>query len=170
MSDKNELSSVLIPIVTSGISFISGLFVAYFSNWIGQRNKLNEKRENHIDNILHQFYGPLCALLEENSRIYNEFGPSRFHGLSVETANSRGETWNSLKETVVIPNLKVIRSLIHSYWIIVDVPSKKHLQDLLMHCIAFTEYDKAPNEMYSRFKYNKEWIIKVKEDIKTIRS
>jgi hypothetical protein len=39
-----------------------------------------------------------------------------------------------------------------------------------MHCIAFTEYDKAPNEMYSRFKYNKEWIIKVKEDIKTIRS
>ncbi len=168
MQEKIAHTSYLVPFIISGISFISGIIVSYFSAKISKSHRDKEKIESNIEKQLKEFYGPLRAMLEENSRIYNDFGPKTFQTYSAETAMVKGEIWESLKESVIIPNLKIIRDLIQKNWIISNVSEKKHLKDLVLHCVAFCEYDKSPNEMYTRYKYNNDWLTQIDADIKNL--
>jgi hypothetical protein len=169
MAQTTDSMSSLVPIVALGVSFVSGLLVAYFSGWVAKKNRQVEKATDNLQTQLNEFYGPLRALLAENTQVYEEFGPGRFQGRAATTANSRGATWNSLKETVLVPNLKSIRILIQNNWIRSDIAEKRHLRDLMLHCVAFCEYDKAPNEMYQKFKYKKEWVESIDRDIALLK-
>lgn len=104
-------------------------------------------------------------MLSENNTLYYEFGPPRFIGKSPEIAASLGEGWNSIKKTVIKPNLQSIRILIQKYWIQVEAKEKIYLQELLLHCTAFCEYDIAPNEMYDKYKYKNNWKIDLEKEI-----
>ena len=147
----------IISIIAIAISVLSAIAVTYLSAWVTYRNDKRNRRREYINNLLQEFYGPLLSVLTENTTLYKEFGPPTITGKPVEIACANGERWNSIKADVIIPNLQFARSLLQKYWIQIDIGKKQYLKDLMLHCTAFSEYDKAPNEMYSKYKYDTKW-------------
>ncbi len=161
----NEQMTNIISIIAIIISVLSAIVVTYLSTWVTYRNDLRSKKRERINKLLEEFYGPLLAILNENSTLYNEFGPLTIKGKPPEIASANGDRWNSIKNDVVIPNLKYARTLLQKYWIQIGIDKKIYLKELMLHCTAFCEYDSAPNEMYYRYKYNKDWIDYLKTEI-----
>ncbi|MCD1656047.1 hypothetical protein K7J14_15210 [Treponema zuelzerae] len=166
---NDDQMSNIIALIAIAISVLSAIAVTYLSAWVTYRNDKRNRKREYINNLLQEFYGPLLSVLTENSTLYKEFGPPTIIGRSVEIAAANGDRWNSIKEDVIIPNLKFARSLLQKYWIQIDIGKKQYLKDLMLHCTAFSEYDKAPNEMYSKYKYDTNWYSKLANEIEEVK-
>lgn len=165
MTNENMNITNIISVIAIIISVLSGLAVAYFSAWIINRNDKTTRHKENVKQLIELFYSPILSMLSENNTLYYEFGPPKFLGKSPETAASLGEGWNSIKKTVIKPNLQSIRILIQKYWIQVGAKDKIYIQELLLHCTAFCEYDMAPNEMYEKYKYKRTWKNDLEKEI-----
>ena len=159
----------LIAIVALVVSIISGLAVAYFSAWVSMKYQRRTREFESRQELIEGFWGPLISILTENEMLYREFGPPSFLGKPVEIATAKGEAWNSIKENVVVPNLSSARSLIQKYWLQSSASEKVYLQELFFHCTAFSEYNQAPNEMYSRYNYKVEWKAAIEKEAERIK-
>ena len=160
----------LIAIVALVASFVSAVGVATLTVWLTARNSRTELRRQRTKDLLENFYGPLSAILIENSVLYEGFGPKRFLGRSPEVAFALGEAWTSIKESVVLPNLQEVKRLIQRYWVPSGAKTKKYLAALMLHCTAFCEYDKAPNELYKNYKYDPDWLKSIEQEISRLRA
>lgn len=162
---NDDQMSNIISIIAIVISVLSAIIVTYLSAWVKNRNDKRNKKREYINSLLEKFYGPLISILTENSTLYIEFGPSTITGKPIEIASANGDRWNSIKKDVIIPNLKISRSLLQKYWIQIGIDKKAYLRELMLHCTAFCEYDSAPNEMYYKYKYKSEWLSLLKVEI-----
>jgi hypothetical protein len=128
-----------------------------------KRRYIREKNESIITN----FYNPICSLLLENSKLYSNFGPETFNKFDLDKRAEAGELWESIKVEALIPNLTSIRGLLiqHQYFHS-NSTIRMVYSDLQLHCLAFTLYNKNPNEMYWKYKFNKNWIDAIDQDKK----
>jgi hypothetical protein len=157
-------TSNIISIIALIVSILSGIAVAFFSAWITSKYQSKIKAMDSTKRLIEDFYSPVLSILTENEMLYKEFGPNKFIGRTAEVANAKGETWNSLKDKIVKPNLMLIRQLIQKHWIQSEAENKSYLKELFFHCSAFCEYDDSPNEMYSKYKYKPEWKTLIKNE------
>lgn len=169
MEPDNLNTANIVSIIALIVSIISGLAVAFFSAWITSKYQSKIKAMDSRKKLIEDFYGPLLSILTENEMLYKEFGPNKFIGRTAEVANAKGETWNSLKDKVVKPNLMQIRQLIQKHWLQSEAENKNYLKELFFHCSAFCEYDDSPNEMYSKYKYNPEWKTLIKNESDSLK-
>jgi len=161
--------SEIISIIALVVSILSGIAVAYFSSWISTKFQKETKAKDALSKLVEEFYGPVLSILTENEMIYREFGPPKFIGHLPEVTDAMGASWKSLKNTVVKPNLKLIRQLIQKHWIQSKAEEKVFLKELLFHCSAFIEYDESPNEMYSKYKYKQQWKEQIKQEAESLK-
>jgi hypothetical protein len=154
---------MLTLIITSLVSIL----VAWFSFFLGVINTKRGHYREKSEYIITNFFNPICSLLFENTKLYSNFGPKTFSDFDLDKRAEAGELWESIKEEAIIPNLNSIRKLLiqhqhfHSNRTIKTIYS-----NLQLHCLAFTLYNKNPNEMYHKYKFNKDWIETIEQDRK----
>jgi len=149
------------------ITNIVSIFVAWFSFFLGVLNTKKRYIMEKNESIITNFYNPICSLLLENSKLYSNFGPETFNNFNLDKRAEAGELWESIKVEALIKNLNSIRGLLiqHQYFHS-NSTIKIVYSELQLHCLAFTLYNKKPNEMYKKFKFNKDWIEAIENDRK----
>ncbi|WP_432187120.1 hypothetical protein [Streptomyces sp. Tue6028] len=102
-------------ILTVGLAFIS--YLATYLN--GLRLAQREARLTRVNVQLSDFYGPLFALMEANSRVYDTFsemyarpdGRDPFHH-DIPPTEQELARWRTWASTVFIPNIQAMRDVV----------------------------------------------------------
>jgi hypothetical protein len=123
-------------VVTIGLAF-AGYVVTYLN---GLRLSQRTERLARVNRQLSDFYGPLFALTEANSRTYRAFyerharpgGRSPFDDETPPTAEELTE-WRLWVGTVFLPNIQAMRDLVIQRADLLDEPE---MPPLLLHLCA----------------------------------
>ncbi|MFF1768524.1 hypothetical protein [Streptomyces sp. NPDC058249] len=123
-------------VVTIGLAFV-GYVVTYLN---GLRLAQRQERLARVNRQLSDFYGPLFALTEANSRTFGAFverharsdGRSPFVHETPPTEEELTE-WRLWVTTVFLPNIKAMRDLVIKH---ADLLSEPEMPPLLLHLCA----------------------------------
>ncbi|MDX3246584.1 hypothetical protein [Streptomyces sp. ME18-1-4] len=123
-------------VVTIGLAFV-GYVVTYLN---GLRLSQRHERLARVNRQLSDFYGPLFALTEANSRVFGAFmeGNARADGRSPfahETPPTEAELaeWRLWVTTVFLPNIQAMRDLVIKH---ADLLSDADMPPLLLQLCA----------------------------------
>ncbi|MEW2509451.1 hypothetical protein [Streptomyces sp. NPDC046870] len=123
-------------VVTIGLAFV-GYVVTYLN---GLRLSQRQERLARVNRQLSDFYGPLFALTEANSRTFSAFverharpgGKSPFAHEPPPTPEELTE-WRLWVTTVFLPNIQAMRDLVIKH---ADLLSEPEMPPLLLHLCA----------------------------------
>lgn len=119
-------------------------FVGYlWTHWSNRRLAQRQERLVRVNRQLSEFYGPLLALTEINSRVYHAFTDSHPHlsGASPLLAAEGGQSatreeqaeWRAWIEKVFLPNHRAMRDILLTK---ADLLAEDHMPEILTEVYA----------------------------------
>ncbi|MFD4413718.1 hypothetical protein [Streptomyces sp. NPDC058475] len=141
-------------VVTIGLAFV-GYVVTYLN---GLRLAQRQERLARVNRQLSDFYGPLFALTEANSRTFGAFverharsdGRSPFVHETPPTEEELTE-WRLWVTTVFLPNIKAMRDLVIKH---ADLLSEPEMPPLLLHLCAHVSGYEITAARWARGSYD----------------
>ncbi|WP_406098393.1 hypothetical protein [Streptomyces sp. NBC_01013] len=141
-------------VVTIGLAFV-GYVVTYLN---GLRLAQRQERLARVNRQLSDFYGPLFALTEANSRIFAAFmernarpdGRSPFAHRTPPTEEELAE-WRLWVTTVFLPNIRAMRDLVLTH---ADLLSEPVMPPLLLELCAHVSGYEITAARWSRSNYD----------------
>jgi hypothetical protein len=115
--------------------------------------QLRLRRMDFLSKQLSEFYDPLHSLMLTNQHVFENFGPQTF---PVDNAKREvaAQTWNTLKEDVILPNNRQMASILRSrsHLTGTDDDITKYL-DLNTHLVMYEVFHKQPTELYQKYHF-----------------
>ncbi len=143
------IGAALILVIPNAVALI-GIFA---QTWRQTQAQIKLKRIDVISQQLSEFYNPMFAMLAINHDCFMRLGPSTF-SLDPIQRESAGNTWNQIKQKVILPNNKEMANIlrVRSHLIALNDSIDFYLQ-LNNHINMYEIFVDSPTELYKQYMF-----------------
>jgi len=168
-NETESISSLVahIPSIIALITMVISVFLVFYK--IRLDNAAQIKREFILDRYrnnktkLEKFYNPIFILLEMNTKIFNEFGPSKLTLEDDQYNSDLMKVWDNLVDDVIIPNNNKIVGLITNNSYLLNNEDNHDLYiNLITHIKSYEQNKIHNNQIHKNYKYNTTYIDNVR--------